>query len=75
MSRPLAGRVALVAGATRGGGRGTAVALCEAGGSLSSGGLAREYGFTDVDGSQPDCFRYMAEVMDPGLPPDPAGYR
>ena len=25
------------------------------GGSFSSGGLAREYGFTDVDGSQPDC--------------------
>src|SRR4029079_13997095 len=29
------------------------------GGSLSSGGLAREYGFTDVDGSQPDAWRYM----------------
>jgi NAD(P)-dependent dehydrogenase (short-subunit alcohol dehydrogenase family) len=45
------------------------------GGSFSSGGLAREYGFTDVDGSQPDCWRYMAEVQDPGLPPDPSGYR
>jgi NAD(P)-dependent dehydrogenase (short-subunit alcohol dehydrogenase family) len=45
------------------------------GGSFSSGGLAREYGFTDVDGSQPDCWRYMVEVMDPGKPPDPAGYR
>jgi hypothetical protein len=45
------------------------------GGSFSSGGLAREYGFTDVDGSQPDCWRYMDEVQDPGLPPDPTGYR
>jgi NAD(P)-dependent dehydrogenase (short-subunit alcohol dehydrogenase family) len=45
------------------------------GGSFSSGGLAREYGFTDVDGSQPDCWRYMVEVQDPGLEPDPTGYR
>jgi NAD(P)-dependent dehydrogenase (short-subunit alcohol dehydrogenase family) len=45
------------------------------GGSFSSGGLAREYGFTDVDGSQPDCWRYMAEVQDAGRPADPAGYR
>jgi hypothetical protein len=45
------------------------------GGSFSSGGLAREYGFTDVDGSQPDCWRYMVEVQDAGLPPDPVGYR
>jgi NAD(P)-dependent dehydrogenase (short-subunit alcohol dehydrogenase family) len=45
------------------------------GGSYSSGGLAREYGFTDVDGSQPDCWRYLAEVQDAGLPADPTGYR
>ena len=45
------------------------------GGSFSSGELARDYGFTDTDGSQPDCWRYMIEVQDPGLPPDPAGYR
>jgi len=45
------------------------------GGSFSSGGLAREYGFTDLDGSQPDCWRYLVEVQDPGLPPDPEGYR
>ncbi len=45
------------------------------GGSFSSGGLARDYGFTDIDGSQPDCWRYMVEVQDPGLPPDPTGYR
>jgi NAD(P)-dependent dehydrogenase (short-subunit alcohol dehydrogenase family) len=45
------------------------------GGSFSSGGLAREYGFTDVDGSQPDCWRYLVEVQDRGLPADPTGYR
>jgi NAD(P)-dependent dehydrogenase (short-subunit alcohol dehydrogenase family) len=45
------------------------------GGSFSSGGLAREYGFTDLDGSQPDCWRYLVEVQDPGLPADPTGYR
>jgi len=45
------------------------------GGSFSSGELAREYGFTDVDGSRPDCWRYMVEVQDPGLPADPTGYR
>ncbi|MEA2149538.1 MAG: hypothetical protein QOD69_1368 [Solirubrobacteraceae bacterium] len=43
--------------------------------SLSSGGLAREYGFTDLDGSQPDCWRYMVEVQDPGHPADATGYR
>ena len=45
------------------------------GGSFSSGGLAREYGFTDLDGSQPDCWRYMVEVQDAGRPADPTGYR
>jgi NAD(P)-dependent dehydrogenase (short-subunit alcohol dehydrogenase family) len=45
------------------------------GGSFSSGGLAREYGFTDADGSQPDCWRYLVEVQHPGRPADPTGYR
>jgi NAD(P)-dependent dehydrogenase (short-subunit alcohol dehydrogenase family) len=45
------------------------------GGSFSSGGLAREYGFTDLDGSQPDCWRYLVEVQDPGHAADPTGYR
>jgi hypothetical protein len=45
------------------------------GGSFSSGGLAREYGFTDVDGSAPDCWRYLVEVQDPGRPADATGYR
>ena len=45
------------------------------GASLSSGGLAQEYGFTDVDGSRPDCWRYLVEVQAAGLPADPTGYR
>jgi NAD(P)-dependent dehydrogenase (short-subunit alcohol dehydrogenase family) len=45
------------------------------GGSFSSGELAREYGFTDLDGSRPDCWRYMVEVQDAGRPADPTGYR
>ncbi|MEV7440036.1 SDR family oxidoreductase [Streptomyces sp. NPDC091204] len=43
--------------------------------SLSSGQLAQEYGFTDLDGSRPDCWRYMVEVQDPGRPADTTGYR
>jgi NAD(P)-dependent dehydrogenase (short-subunit alcohol dehydrogenase family) len=45
------------------------------GGSFSSGGLAQEYGFTDVDGSRPDCWRYLEEMQDAGLPADATGYR
>ncbi|WP_017748962.1 SDR family oxidoreductase [Scytonema hofmannii] len=43
--------------------------------SLSSGQLAQIYGFTDLDGSQPDAFRYMQEVQEVGKPPDATGYR
>jgi NAD(P)-dependent dehydrogenase (short-subunit alcohol dehydrogenase family) len=43
--------------------------------SLSSGQLARVYGFTDLDGSQPDAWRYMVEVQDAGKPADVFGYR
>ncbi|MFE5504795.1 SDR family oxidoreductase [Amycolatopsis japonica] len=43
--------------------------------SMSSGELAKEYGFTDLDGSRPDCWRYLVEVQDPGLPADVTGYR
>jgi NAD(P)-dependent dehydrogenase (short-subunit alcohol dehydrogenase family) len=43
--------------------------------SLSSGQLAKVYGFTDLDGSQPDAWRYMVEVQDAGKPPDITGYR
>jgi NAD(P)-dependent dehydrogenase (short-subunit alcohol dehydrogenase family) len=43
--------------------------------SLSSGGLAKVYGFTDLDGSQPDCWRYLPEVQEAGKPADVTGYR
>lgn len=43
--------------------------------SLSSGQLARIYGFTDADGSQPDAWRYLVEVQDAGKPADTTGYR
>ena len=43
--------------------------------SLSSGQLAPIYGFTDVDGSQPDAWRYLVEVQDAGKPADVTGYR
>jgi NAD(P)-dependent dehydrogenase (short-subunit alcohol dehydrogenase family) len=43
--------------------------------SLSSGQLAQEYGFTDLDGSRPDAWRYLVEVQDKGLPANPEAYR
>ena len=43
--------------------------------SLSSGQLAKVYGFTDLDGSRPDAWRYIAEVEEPGKPADATGYR
>ncbi|WP_214370327.1 SDR family oxidoreductase [Pseudonocardia sp. H11422] len=45
------------------------------GSSLSSGGLAQVYGFTDLDGSTPDAWRYLVEVQDAGKPADATGYR
>jgi NAD(P)-dependent dehydrogenase (short-subunit alcohol dehydrogenase family) len=44
--------------------------------SLSSGQLAQVYGFTDLDGTQPDCWRYMVEVVErAGASADDSGYR
>ena len=44
--------------------------------SLSSGQLAQVYGFTDLDGTRPDCWRYMVEVVErEGATPGDAGYR
>lgn len=45
------------------------------GSSVSSGELARVYGFTDLDGSRPDAWRYLVEVQDAGKPADVTGYR
>ncbi|HET6336114.1 MAG TPA: SDR family oxidoreductase [Polyangiales bacterium] len=43
--------------------------------SVSSGELAKIYGFTDIDGSKPDAWRYVVEVQDAGKPADVIGYR
>lgn len=43
--------------------------------SVSSGQLAQVYGFTDLDGSRPDAWRYVVEVQDAGKPADTTGYR
>jgi NAD(P)-dependent dehydrogenase (short-subunit alcohol dehydrogenase family) len=46
-----------------------------AGRVISSAELARTYGVTDVDGTQPDCWRYLVEIQLPGRPPTELGYR
>ncbi|RXZ80437.1 SDR family oxidoreductase [Paenibacillaceae bacterium] len=43
--------------------------------SVSSGELAQVYGFYDVDGSQPDCWRYLVEVQEAGKSANASGYR
>jgi hypothetical protein len=43
--------------------------------SVTAGQLAREYGFTDVDGSQPDIWRYIEEVRETGQHADLNQYR
>ena len=43
--------------------------------SVSSGLLAREYGFTDIDGSRPDFWRFSDEILERGLEADFADYR
>jgi hypothetical protein len=43
--------------------------------SLTSGQLAVEYGFTDLDGSRPDVWRYMLDVENGARDADPSDYR
>jgi NAD(P)-dependent dehydrogenase (short-subunit alcohol dehydrogenase family) len=43
--------------------------------SVNSGQLAHEYGFTDVDGSQPDIWRFIEDVREPGLDASLDDYR
>src|SRR5215212_8027726 len=43
--------------------------------SLSSGQLAQVYGFTDLDGTRPDCWRYMVEVVEADATAGDSGYR
>ncbi|HKP61855.1 MAG TPA: SDR family oxidoreductase [Polyangiales bacterium] len=43
--------------------------------SLHSGELARTYGFTDLDGSRPEVWRYMDDAHDKGLKVNIEDYR
>ncbi|WP_413381998.1 SDR family oxidoreductase [Alkalihalobacillus sp. 1P02AB] len=43
--------------------------------SLSSGALAKKYQFNDIDGTRPDCWRYMEEVQFAGKEASVEGYR
>lgn len=62
-------------------GRGVAAIAADAnktrwnGRSVSSGELAKAYEFADVDGSRPDCWRYLVEIEEAGRPADASGYR
>lgn len=42
--------------------------------AMSSGQLAKEYGFTDLDGSRPDVWRFMQD-SEKGVATEHAGYR
>ncbi len=42
--------------------------------SVTAGDLAEHYGVTDVDGSRPQAWRFMA-AEEAGLPVDPADHR
>src|SRR3954447_14774025 len=61
MPGPLAGRIALVAGATRGGGRGIAVALGEAGATVYATGRSTRGHRSEVD--RPETFEETAELV------------
>jgi NAD(P)-dependent dehydrogenase (short-subunit alcohol dehydrogenase family) len=43
--------------------------------SVTSGQLAKEYGFTDIDGSQPDSWRFIEEIRERGLEASYEDYR
>jgi NAD(P)-dependent dehydrogenase (short-subunit alcohol dehydrogenase family) len=43
--------------------------------SVTSGQLAGAYGFTDIDGSRPDIWRFIEEVREGGLDANPDDYR
>jgi hypothetical protein len=43
--------------------------------SVSSGQLALEYGFTDIDGSRPNIWRYIEEIREAGLDANLDDYR
>jgi NAD(P)-dependent dehydrogenase (short-subunit alcohol dehydrogenase family) len=43
--------------------------------SVTSGQLAAEYGFTDLDGTRPDIWRYIEKIRERGLQAHPDSYR
>jgi hypothetical protein len=43
--------------------------------SVNVGQLVRVYGFTDVDGSQPDSWRYIEQVRETDQQADFSDYR
>jgi hypothetical protein len=43
--------------------------------SVDSGTLAKEYGFTDIDGTRPDVWRFIVDVREAGLDADIEAYR
>ena len=43
--------------------------------SVTAARLAREYGFTDLDGTRPDIWRYIEEARERGVPADLGDYR
>ena len=61
MNKPLSGKVALVAGATRGAGRGIAVALGEAGATVYATGRSTRDGRSEVD--RPETIEETAELV------------
>lgn len=62
MNKPLAGKVALVAGATRGAGRGIAVALGEAGATVYCTGRSTQAGRSEMD--RPETIEETAALVD-----------
>jgi hypothetical protein len=53
------------------------IRMCRAGTDTACpvGSSIKVYGFTDLDRSQPDAWRYLTEVQDAGRPAEVTGYR
>lgn len=71
---PRCSRVARPIGTPRSGST-TSPRACASCGSPSKTHLVTSHHLLDVDGSRPDIWRYIAEVLEPGLQGDPGLYR